>query len=71
MDLTDLAMAGASSKAEIRSLCRQLADIAEPIDADRLWLWCCNFAPIMAVSLARRAARTEDITLMHTLASTR
>ena len=71
MDLADLAMNGASSEAEIRSRCRQLADIAEPVDAHRLWLWCRNFAPIMAVSLARRAARTEDITLMRTLASAR
>ena len=69
MDLTDLAVNGASSKAEIRSGCSQLADIAYPIDADRLWLWCCSFAPIMAVSLARRAARTEDIALMRNLAN--
>ncbi|MEV5050246.1 hypothetical protein [Arthrobacter sp. LAR12-1-1.1] len=39
------------------------------LNADRLWLWCCNFAPIMAVSLVRRAARTGDVTLMRTLAN--
>lgn len=66
MDLTDLAITGATSEAEIRSRCRQLAD---PIDEDRLWLWCRNFAPIMAVSLARRDARTADITLMRNLAN--
>lgn len=71
MDLTDLAMTGATSEAEIRSRCRQLADIADPIDEDRLWLWCRNFAPIMAVSLARRDARTADITLMRNLANAR
>ncbi|MET4096990.1 aminoglycoside phosphotransferase family protein [Arthrobacter sp. UYCu712] len=71
MDLTDLAMTGAGSEAAIRRRCRQLADIANPIDADRLWRWCCNFAPIMAVSLVRRAARTRDVTLMRTLANTR
>jgi streptomycin 6-kinase len=71
MDLTDLAMTGAASEADIRHRCRQLADVADPIDADRLWLWCCNFAPIMAVSLARRAARTRDVTLMRALANTR
>jgi streptomycin 6-kinase len=70
MDLTDLAMTGAGSEAAIRRRCRQLADMADPIDAGRLWLWCCNFAPIMAVSLVRRAAGTADITLMRTLAST-
>lgn len=69
MDLTDLAMAGATSPAAVWSRCRQLADTAEPIDADRLWRWCCNFAPLMAVSLARRAARTEDIILMRNLAA--
>jgi streptomycin 6-kinase len=68
MDLTDLAMTGAISEAAIRSRCRQLADIADPIDADRLWLWCRSFAPIMAVSLARHAAGTEDIILMRNLA---
>jgi streptomycin 6-kinase len=70
MDLTDLAMTGAGSEAAIRRRCRQLADIADPIDADRLWLWCCNFAPIMAVSLVRGSARTGDVTLMRTLANT-
>lgn len=69
MDLTDLAMTGATSEAAIRSRCRRLADIADPVDADRLWLWCCSFAPIMAVSLARRAAGTEDIILMRNLAN--
>ena len=69
MDLTDLAMTGAISEADIRSRCRQLADIADPVVADRLWLWCCSFAPIMAVSLARRAAGTEDIILMRNLAN--
>ena len=71
MDLADLAMNGVSSDADMRNRCQELADIAEPIDADRLWLWCCNFAPIMAVSLASRTARTEDTTLMRNLASTR
>jgi len=71
MDLTDLAITGAGSEVDIRRRCRQLADIADPIDADRLWRWCCNFAPIMAVSLVRRAARAEDVTLMRTLADTR
>ena len=71
MDLADLAMNGARTKAAIRSRCRQLADIADPIDADRLWLWCCSFAPIMAVSLARRAARAGDIALMRSLANAR
>lgn len=67
-DLADLAMTGATSVAAIRTRCSQLADIADPIDADRLWHWCCNFAPLVAVSLARRAARTEDIILMRNLA---
>lgn len=71
MDLTDLAMAGAASEAEIRSRCDQLADLADSIDADRLWLWCGSFAPLMAVSLARRSAKTEDVTLMRNLANTR
>ncbi|HSN38419.1 MAG TPA: aminoglycoside phosphotransferase family protein [Arthrobacter sp.] len=71
MDLTDLAMTGAGSEAAIRRRCRQLADFADPIDADRLWLWCCNFAPIVAVSLARRGARPGDVALMRTLANTR
>jgi len=71
MDITDIAMAGVASEADIRRRCRQLADIVDPIDADRLWLWCCNFAPIMAVSLARRGASTEDVTLMRTLSNTR
>ena len=71
MDLTDLAIAGATSERAIRSRCGQLADFADPIDADRLWLWCCNFAPIVAVSLARRSGRTEDIILMRNLASRR
>lgn len=71
MDLTDLAIAGAGSEAAIRRRCGELADIADPIDADRLWLWCSNFAPIMAVSLARRSGRTEDIDLMRNLASRR
>lgn len=71
MDLTDLAMSGAGSAAAIRSRCRQLAGFAEPIDAERLWLWCRNFAPIMAVSLVSRAARTEDVSLMRDLADTR
>lgn len=71
MDLTDLAMTGACSEADIRRRCRELADIADPINADRLWHWCCNFAPLMAVSLVRRAARTGDVTLMRTLANTR
>ncbi|MEY9776948.1 aminoglycoside phosphotransferase family protein [Arthrobacter sp. MW3 TE3886] len=71
MDLTDLAMSGATSEAAIRSRCRQLADIADPIDPDRLWLWCRNFAPIMAVSVARRAAGTANIIIMRTLASAR
>ena len=71
MDLADLAMTGAGSEAAIRRRCRQLADLADPIDADRLWLWCCNFAPIMAVSLVRRAGRNGDVTLMRTLANTR
>jgi streptomycin 6-kinase len=71
MDLTDLALAGATSEKAIRSRCGQLADIADPIDADRLWLWCCSFAPIVAVSLARRSGGTEDIILMRNLASRR
>ncbi len=71
MDLTDLAMSGAGSEAAIRSRCRQLADFAEPIDAERLWLWCRNFAPIMAVSLARRTAKTADVTLMRHVAGIR
>jgi streptomycin 6-kinase len=69
MDLTDLAMAGAASEADIRRRCRQLADMADPINVDRLWRWCCNFAPIVAVSLVRRAGRTEDVALMRNLAS--
>ena len=68
MDLTDLAMAGAASEADIRRRCRQLADMTDPIDADRLWLWCCTFAPIMAVSLIRRAGRAEGVALMRNLA---
>lgn len=68
MDLTDLATIGASSEGEIRNRCRQLADIADPVDAERLWLWCCNFAPMAAVSLARRAGKTKEITLMRNLA---
>jgi streptomycin 6-kinase len=71
MDLADLAMTGATSEAAIRRRCSQLADIADPIDPDRLWLWCRNFAPIMAVSLARRAAGTANIILMRNLANTR
>ena len=71
MDLTDLAMTGACSESAIRRRCRQLADIADPVDADRLWLWCCNFAPIVAVSLVRRAERSGDVALMRTLANTR
>lgn len=71
MDLVDLAMTGATSEVAIRSRCRQLADISDLVDADRLWLWCCNFAPIMAVSLARRAATTEEITLMRNLSGAR
>ena len=71
MDLTDLAMSGATSEAAIRIRCRQLADIADPIDPDRLWLWCRNFAPIMAVSLARRAAGPALIITMRTLANAR
>ena len=69
MDLTDLAMTGAGSEADIRRRCRQLSDIADPIDADRVWRWCCAFAPIMAVSLVRRAARAEDVALMRNLAT--
>jgi streptomycin 6-kinase len=68
MDLADLAMNGASSEEAIRNRCRQLADLADPIAADRLWLWCCSFAPLMAVSLARRGGRAEDIALMRNLA---
>jgi streptomycin 6-kinase len=71
MDLTDLATIGAASNGEIRSRCRQLADIADPIDADRLWLWCRAFAPLAAVSVARRTGKTEEITLMRALALTR
>ena len=72
MDLTDLAMNGAGSEEAIGSRCRQLADLAGgPIDADRMWLWCCHFAPLMAVSLARRAGRAEDIALMRNLPGTR
>lgn len=71
MDLTDLAMTRADSEAAVRRRCRQLAEFADPIDADRLWLWCCNFAPIMAVSLVRRAASTDGVTLMRALADTR
>jgi streptomycin 6-kinase len=71
MDVADLAMNGAGSESDIRNRCRQLADIAGPIDAERVWLWCCNFAPIMAISLARRAAGTGLITVMRNLASTR
>jgi streptomycin 6-kinase len=70
MDIADIAMAGMASEADIRIRCRQLADIA-PIDADRLWLWCCNFAPLRAVSLARRGASTREVTFMRTLANTR
>lgn len=71
MDLTDLATIGAASEAEIRNRCRQLADIAGPVDADRLWLWCRTFAPLAAVSLARRTGKTEELTLMRDLAFTR
>jgi streptomycin 6-kinase len=71
MDLTDLALTGAASEADIRRRCRQLSDTADQVNADRLWQWCCNFAPIMAVSLARRGIRTEDVTLMRNLANTR
>lgn len=71
MDLTDLATIGATSEAEIRNRCRQLADIADPIDADRLWHWCRIFAPMAAVSLARRVGKTESITLMRNLAYAR
>ena len=71
MDLADLAMTGASTEEAIRSRCRQLAELAHPSDADRLWLWCCSFAPIMAVSLARRSGRAEDIALLRNLACTR
>lgn len=71
MDLTDLATVGASSEAEIRNRCRQLADIADPIDAERLWLWCRIFAPLATVSLARRAGDAESITLMRNLAYAR
>lgn len=71
MDLTDLATIGATSEAEIRNRCRQLADTADSVDADRLWIWCRLFAPMAAVSLARRAGKTEDITLMRNLAYVR
>jgi streptomycin 6-kinase len=70
MDLTDLATVGATSEAEIRNRCGQLADIAVPIDAERLWLWCRIFAPMAAVSLARRGGDAESITLMRDLAYT-
>lgn len=71
MDLADLAITRADSEAAVRRRCRQLAELADPIDAGRLWRWCCNFAPIMAVSLVRRAARSADVTLMRALADTR
>ncbi|MGO4227546.1 aminoglycoside phosphotransferase family protein [Arthrobacter sp. YAF34] len=71
MDLADLAMTRADSESAIRRRCRQLAELADPIDADRLWRWCCNFAPIMAVSPVRRAARSADLTLIRALANTR
>jgi streptomycin 6-kinase len=71
MDLADLAMTGATSEAAIRNRCGQLADIAEVIDVGRLWLWTCNFAPIMAVSLACRGVNTEGIILMRNLAGAR
>lgn len=71
MDLTDLATIGAANEAEIRHRCLQLADIADPIDAGRLWLWCRTFAPMAAVSLARRTDKMEELTLMRDLAYTR
>ena len=71
MDLADLAMTRADSEEAVRRRCRQLAELADPIDAGRLWRWCCNFAPIMAVSLVRRGARSADVTLIRALANTR
>ncbi|WP_051298284.1 aminoglycoside phosphotransferase family protein [Arthrobacter castelli] len=71
MDLVDLAMTGTTSETQIRSRCRQLAGIADPIDADRIWSWCRSFAPLMAVSLARRDIGTDAVALMRNLATVR
>lgn len=52
MDLADLAMNGPGGAAGIRGRCQELAALAAAVDADRLWRWCRNFAPLMAVSRA-------------------